>query len=179
MSALSAAQRRFALWALFATLLVGAGGYVFHQWFSARWQVAFAPTRGLCLPWRAMLADNALDAPIARGDLVWFHVDMEALKRAVSITLPFKEEHRFVKIVAGLPGDAVEIGERGVFVNGRYWGELDLLHKIKREARAFYRTEVVPPGHYFVLGSAPNSFDSRYWGPVPQERVIGRAEALI
>lgn len=179
MTALNADQRRFARWALLATVLVCAGGFFAERWFSARWQIAYTPTKSLCLPWRALLADTTLREPIARGDLIWFHPDIDAIQASSNQKVPFKWEHLFVKFVAGVPGDTVEVGPKGVFVNGAYWGELDLLPKLKRDAASYYRKEVVPPGRYFVMGSAPNSFDSRYWGPVEQERIIGRAEALL
>lgn len=179
MTPLTSAQRRFARWALLATVIVFAGGYVAEGWFSARWQIAFTPTKSLCLPWRVMLGDATFDGRVERGDLVWFHPDIETIQASSSATLPFKTEHKFMKFVAGVPGDTVEVGPNGVWVAGRYWGELDLLRKLKRDAEVYYRTEVVPPGHVFVMGSAPNSFDSRYWGPVPLERIIGRGEALL
>lgn len=178
-SALNSDQRRFAKWALLATVAVFAAGWVFEHWFSARWQVAFAPTRSLCLPWRALLADTTVTEPVQRGDLVWFHVDVAAMNRTATGPLPFKPEHKFVKMVAGVPGDVVDISSKGVYVNDAYWGELDLLRKLGRDAAFFYRREVIQPGHYFLLGSAPAAFDSRYWGAVPANRIIGRAKALL
>jgi signal peptidase I len=36
-------------------------------------------------------------------------------------------------------------------------------------------TYAVPAGHYFAMGdNSYNSSDSRYWGPVPQENLMGR-----
>jgi signal peptidase I len=38
----------------------------------------------------------------------------------------------------------------------------------------------VPPGHYFAMGdNSPTSYDSRYWGPVPAQNVVGRAVFII
>ncbi|MCL0028588.1 signal peptidase I [Dehalococcoidia bacterium] len=78
----------------------------------------------------------------------------------------------FVKRVIGLPGDTVEIRRGQVYINGIPLDEPYVNHPdngTKAEVR-------VDPGSYYVMGDNRSmSRDSRDWGPVPVENVIGRA----
>jgi conjugal transfer pilin signal peptidase TrbI len=66
-----------------------------------------------------------------------------------------------------------------VRVNGVRVGEgLALAGTLQRSPQAFARDAIVPGEHLWVMGATPDSFDSRYWGFLPQDRVIGRAYAL-
>lgn len=125
---------------------------------------------------------------IRRGDVVVFHY-------------PVNPAQHFVKRVVGLPGDRVRLVNKRVFINGvpqderyvqfitnvrnpyrddfprvdspdygvdaRWWKEMPKLvedHQL-----------IVPEDHYFVLGdNRDDSQDSRYWGFVPRENIIGR-----
>jgi signal peptidase I len=84
----------------------------------------------------------------------------------------------FVKRVVAGPGDTIAIEDGHVILNG------------KRQAETFtedcgggdgcdYRDPVkIPAGHYFMMGdNRGSSDDSRFWGPIPRDWVIGVAFA--
>lgn len=125
--------------------------------------------------------------PIKRGDVIVFHY-------------PVNPPQHFVKRVIGIPGDRVRLIDRQVYVNGIPVTEPYVVHKIGNhlvfrdefpqlnlpyglDARWWLQMQklvedgqlIVPSGHYFVMGdNRDDSYDSRYWGFVPQENVIGR-----
>jgi conjugal transfer pilin signal peptidase TrbI len=55
---------------------------------------------------------------------------------------------------------------------------LVLAGTLKRSPSVFYRDDRVPPGHLWMTGATADSFDSRYWGFLPERQVIGRAYTL-
>jgi signal peptidase I len=83
----------------------------------------------------------------------------------------------YIKRVIGLPGDQVEIRERKIYINDRLiedpWG---VFSSWGPSARDTYGPKMVPPNSLFVMGdNRDNSEDSRYWGYVPLDDVLGRA----
>jgi conjugal transfer pilin signal peptidase TrbI len=84
-----------------------------------------------------------------------------------------------VKRVAGIAGDHAEVGPERVRVNELPVGEgLVLAPTLKRPPSASLRDEPVPAGHLWVMGATADSFDSRYWGLLPERQVMGRAYVL-
>jgi signal peptidase I len=125
---------------------------------------------------------------IARGDIIVFHY-------------PVDPQQHFVKRVIGVPGDHLRMVSKKVLINGRPLDEpyvrfLEPPNNLFRDN--FPRTDIpaiglegkwwlemrklvedgqliIPEGHYFVMGdNRDDSQDSRYWGFVPRENIIGR-----
>ena len=126
---------------------------------------------------------------LQRGDLAVFR-------------FPVDPSHNLVKRVIALPGDRLFLHHGAVFLNGVGLAEPYAVHSpadfnlFRDDFPTFRATDpsldplwwatlrrivrhgelTVPPGQVFVLGdNRDNSEDSRYWGFVPDENIVGRA----
>lgn len=88
---------------------------------------------------------------------------------------PLDPKRDFVKRVVGVPGDTVEIRRGGVYVNGQPLTEPYVTHPLNSESVA---PRVIRENEYFVMGdNRLASNDSRDWGPVPLDMIIGKVWA--
>ena len=135
-------------------------------------------------PWHWLLPYSN----VQRGDIVVFHY-------------PRDPKQHFVKRVIGLPGDRIRLRHKRVYVNGTAIAEPFAMYNDRSEDA--FRDEfpngnrlqagidsswylqldrlvedgqlIVPADHYCVMGdNRDDSSDSRYWGFVPRENVVGR-----
>ncbi|MGH9034282.1 MAG: signal peptidase I [Acidimicrobiia bacterium] len=95
---------------------------------------------------------------------------LRGILESVGLRQPSTED--YIKRVIGLPGETVEGREGKIFVNGRelvepYLGE---------ETVPGFEPKKVPKGKLWVMGDNRNqSQDSRVFGPIDEDKVIGRA----
>lgn len=90
----------------------------------------------------------------------------------VVFSAPQQSDELLIKRVIALPGDTVEIHDGQVYVNGNPLDEPYLV----QETRGHWGPVIVSPLHVFVLGDNRNSSnDSRAFGAVPIENIMGRA----
>jgi signal peptidase I len=106
-----------------------------------------------------------------RGDIVVFETPEEA-------ELQCRERGTFVKRIIGLPGDRVVVDPQGfVTVNGTRLDESDYLEPARRGGSEDSLT--VPEDSYYVLGdNRRSSCDSRAWGALDEDRIIGKVFAI-
>lgn len=94
----------------------------------------------------------------SRGDIIVFH-------------FPVNPQEDLVKRVIGLPGDTVLVKDNQVYVNGQVLNEPYIA-----QAPLYSGEWTVKEGYLFVLGdNRNNSNDSKDWGMLPVEEVVGKA----
>jgi signal peptidase I len=90
-----------------------------------------------------------------------------------------ESSQNFIKRIVAGPGDTLSIKEGHPVVNGvEKTDEPYIIPCGGGPACNFPKTITIPPDHYFMMGDNRGaSDDSRYWGPVPRDWIIGEAFA--
>jgi len=154
-----------------ATLAIIAGGM---DYMRSRWIIGgIGPNDPSSLVGHWFFVVDRQDTQIKPGRLVAFETDDRMSPWYAPGTI-------FIKQVVAMPGDRVTVDTRGVEVNGHLQKGTQLLpERLSKTLDDFARTEILGVREYWVLGTAPDSFDSRYWGPIHGSQVVGMATAVF
>lgn len=96
------------------------------------------------------------------------------ITQACGVATPERSEQTFIKRVVGLPGDRIALEGGHVVRNGQKMPEPYAQSCALPQCNLSAIT--VPAGSYYLLGDNRDaSGDSRFWGPVPERNLIGRA----
>jgi len=109
---------------------------------------------------------------------------LKEIKRGDVIVFIYPEDKKkdFIKRMVGLPGDVVEIKSGTIYINDN-----PLLDPVFNQRYYYNRGDftnegqklIVPANSYFVLGdNSGSSKDSRYWGFVPKDNILGEAMVI-
>lgn len=155
---------------------VAAGAAVIvssFAWFDYNFAIAWDRQVMRCLDVRFLLVDKRNQQP-QRNAIVTY------VSRQAS---PIIKNGTIVgKYLRGMPGDTVEIRpDETILINGKEVAKgMPHLFGISDTDKArFFGRRVLGANEYWVMGTAPMSFDSRYWGPIHREQILGRAYALF
>ena len=154
------------LWAVAIALVI-------RTWIVAPFKIPSGSMRPTLIERDRILVNKFLYRfrPPQRGDIIVFHY-------------PEDPKRPFIKRLAAIGGDTIEIAEGKLLVNGQ---PLDTAAVFR--ANTYYNQGAygkaheavrVPAGDYFVLGdNSLSSYDSRFWGFVPKKLLIGRAMCIF
>jgi signal peptidase I len=89
---------------------------------------------------------------------------------------PNSPEVAYVKRLIGMPGDKVEMIGHTVYINGQALSESYTQYIEPGTLYSRFGPYAIPQGHYFAMGdNRDNSQDSRFWGSVPRDYILGKA----
>jgi conjugal transfer pilin signal peptidase TrbI len=142
----------------------------------ANYRLGIDPQLVPSLPWRLALIDLR-DREVGRGDYVAF--------RAVGIAVEVEgvtihpDGTWLMKRVVGVPGDRIRVDGAGLHVNDVLVAPgLVLAGTLGHPPAHWFREEVVAEGRLYVAGLHPQSYDSRYFGPIAGHQIVGQARGL-
>ncbi|HRR40029.1 MAG TPA: S26 family signal peptidase [Syntrophales bacterium] len=174
-----------------ACIVITLAFYLGFEYVASRYIIAFTRGNNYCLPYSLWLVDKT-QRP-TRGDYACF----------IGRGIPnFEDGIKWVKILSGMPGDVIETDKYApqerhlqkqtrVEVNGLvismrpqgrvYINDAEYIvyeRDTKGRPLPMIAAQTIPAGKYFVHATSPRSFDSRYWGLIDENSIVGKATPI-
>jgi len=141
--------------------------------FNSRYEIGIDFQSERCLPDHQVYIIDLKDKMVEKGGIFAF--------KAKGLQPLFDDGETMVKILSAVPGDKVEVNEqREVLINGEVVRSgLHLAQLLKQPYSHFIGKGELKENQYWFLGKGLFTFDSRYWGAVSNEQIIGRVYPIF
>ena len=132
----------------------------------------------------SVIDGNSMRPSFYAGDVVIYRRGMPkelTIGDIVIIHSWLDQDKDYIKRIAGLPGDIVEVDEKGYLIrNGEPARENEVLHGYQQSDSDVTYPYRVPDEAYFCLGdNRPVSLDSRTFGPLKENQILGKVIAVF
>lgn len=147
--------------------------YFVADLFISRFTLSIPSSDSQCLEAKMFLVDKS-DKNIKRGDLVAFKFEKEDQY--------FEKGMSFIKIAAGLENDHIEFTPEAIKVNNAKLtikGMNHVINALELDSANYNQKIRVKQNEIFVVGETIYSYDSRYWGSINKDSIIGKAYAIF
>ena len=118
---------------------------------------------------------NTLD----EGDILLLEKYDQKYERFEIVVFELNGE-RLIKRVIGLPGETVEFKNNSLYINGEKLEEeygYGITANFQLEDLGY---TIIPDNYYFLVGdNRNNSLDSRYFGCIPKEKIMGSVKTIL
>lgn len=175
------------LFQLAFTIVVAVGlAFAVQAWAVKPYKIPTASMEPTVAEGQRVLVDRLFDSPHV-GQIVVFHppagADGEQCGRSHPASTacdwpePTESSETFIKRIVAGPGDVITINNGHVIRNGRPEPDSYVRPCTPQQPNCSFTTPIrIPRGMWFMMGDNRGvSDDSRYWGPVPTNWIIGDA----
>jgi signal peptidase I len=83
----------------------------------------------------------------------------------------------FVMRIVGLPGEVISYDSLGILIDGKRFAPpiTEIIYRINKDDRVIHHPFPIPENEYYLIGDNVNdAIDSRMWGSIPKENIIGK-----
>lgn len=153
---------------LVLAIILGGG-----VWFAQNYRIGIDPQLEKCIPGYTFYLVDLHDKQVERDKTFAF--------RSKGVEPLFQDGTWMVKFARGMPGDRVEIDrEHNVKINDEVLSRgLFLSRELQVDPTIFMGSVILNQREFWFMGLTDRSFDSRYWGVVNEDQIVGRAYPLF